>query len=81
MPKNHHRVLQYEGTVYYPSTRSSHTKLYPFTQEQANEVGTVLETDGIPLLLAIKLCEQWTRRGQHESIRYSYRIPFVNSRK
>ena len=81
MRNNHHRVLHYEGTVYYASTGSSHTNLYPFTQAQADEVGAVLEPDGIPLLSAIKLCEMWTRRGKHESIRYSYRIPFTQVSK
>lgn len=75
-----HRVLKYEATVYYASTGSSHTALYPFTQEQANEVGAVLETDGIGILSAKRLCELWTKRGQHADIRYSYRIPFGGAR-
>lgn len=71
-----HRVLKYECTVHYTSTGSSHTKLYPFTEAQANECGGVLETDGLNIVLAQKLCEKWTRRGQHSDIRYNYRIPF-----
>lgn len=75
-----HRVLKYEATVYYTSTGSSHTAMYPFTQEQADEVGAVLETDGIGILSAKRLCELWTKRGQHADIRYSYRIPFGGAR-
>lgn len=71
-----YRVLKYEATVYYGSTGSSHTKLYPFTQAQADSVGGVLESDGLDIVLAQKLCEHWTRRGNHTDIRYSYRIPF-----
>lgn len=81
MVANQHRVLQYEATVYHSSTGSSHTKLYPFTQAQADEAGTVLETDGIDLMAAIRLCEKWTRRGNHASIQYTYRIPFVPNKK
>lgn len=76
-----HRVLQYEGTSYHVSTGSSHTQLYPFTEAQAREAGTVLETDGIDIVTAQRLCEQWTRRGQGKSIRYSYRIPFCRAPK
>ena len=72
----HHRVLKYEATVYYGSTGSSMTRQYAFTQEQADEVGGVLETDGLSIVLAKKLCEKWTRRGNHGDIRYSYNIPF-----
>ena len=50
---------------------------YAFTQEQANEVGGILETDGLDIVLAKKLCENWTRRSNHSDIRYSYSIPFV----
>lgn len=81
MPDNQHRVLHYLCTTYHTSTGSSHTKLYPFTQAHADEVSTILEIDGISLLAAIKLCEQWSRRSQHDSIRYSYRIPFVHTKK
>lgn len=73
-----HRVLKYEATVYYKSTGSSHTKLYPFTQTQANEIGAVLETDGLSLEAAISLCDRWTRRGNHIDIKYSYRVPFTS---
>jgi hypothetical protein len=70
------RVWEYECTVYYSSTGSSHTKQYTFTQNQADEVGAVLHPDGMPMWAARQLCEKWTRRGNHESIRYTYRIAF-----
>ena len=73
------RVARYEATVYYSSTGSSHTKLYPFTQAQADEVGAVLETDGINIVAAQQLCEKWTKRGTHGDIRYTYRIPFCKA--
>lgn len=72
-----HRVLKYSATVYYASTGSSSTGLYPFTEAHAAEAGTVLETDGIPLAAAIKLCEKWTKRGNHGDIRYTYHVPFA----
>lgn len=74
-----HRVLKYEATVYYASTGSSHTAQYPFTQVQADEVGAVLESDGINIIAAKKLCEMWTTRGNRGDIRYSYSIPFVKA--
>lgn len=73
------RVLKYEATVYHTSTGSSHTKQYAFTQAQADEVGAVLETDGISVISAKRLCEMWNKRGNHGDIRYSYRIPFGGS--
>lgn len=74
-----HRVLKYEATVYYGSTGSSHTKQYKFTQAQADEVGAVLEPDGISILAAKRLCEKWTKLGGRGDLRYSYRIPFGGS--
>lgn len=71
------RVLKYEATTYHTSTDSSHIGLYPFTQAQADEIGATLEPDGIDLETAQRLCEKWTRRGKHASIRYTYRIPFT----
>lgn len=44
-------------------------------EAHAKEAGTVFEPDGIDIISAKKLCEKWTRRGTHSSIRYSYRIP------
>jgi hypothetical protein len=73
------RVNKYEATVYHSSTCSSHTKLRPFTQAQADEVGAVLETDGINIVAAQRLCEKWTKRGSRGDIRYSYRVPFCKA--
>jgi hypothetical protein len=73
---SNHRVRAYEATAFYQSTGSSSTSIYPFTQAQADEVGGVLETDGLNIILAQKLCDNWTRRGNHTSVRYSYRLPF-----
>lgn len=69
------RVLKYQATVHYVSTGSSSTQQYTFSQAQADEVGGVLEADGLDYVLARKLCTLWTRRaglGQYGSIRYSY---------
>lgn len=71
-----HRVLKYEATVYHDSTGSSNTNLYTFTQVQAGEVGGALETDGLDITLAQKLCDRWNKLGDHGDIRYSYRIAF-----
>lgn len=68
------RVTHYHATVYYAAAGSSHSKDCPFTQAQADEVGGVLEPDGLNINLAVKLCEKWTRRGNHSDIRYSYSL-------
>lgn len=68
------RVTHYVGRAYYTSTGSAHEKEYPFTQEQANEVGAVLEAEGLNYEAARLLCERWTKRGNHTSIRYSYSL-------
>lgn len=68
------RVQEYEATVYYDSTGSSHTKTYKFTQAQADEVGSVLEPNGLNIKSAQSLCEKWTCRGNRGSIRYTYRL-------
>lgn len=43
----------------------------PFTQSHADEIGTVLENDGIPLELAKKLCKKWNKMNSN----YHYSIP------
>lgn len=68
------KVTHYEGTVYYVSTGSSHTGIYPFTETHAVEANTILDEEGIPMEAAQKLCEHWTNRGKYTSIRYSYRL-------
>jgi hypothetical protein len=62
----------YTASVYYKSTGSTMTKEYPFTQEQANEVGAVLEADGLNELAARKLCNKWTRLGSRGDVIYRY---------
>lgn len=71
-----HRVLKYhchcvheDGSVF--------ERNCSFTQAQANEVGAVLETDGIPIKSAIRLIEMWNRRGASGPIKYRYSIPFI----
>lgn len=71
------RVLKYEATVYYPSTGSSHTSTYPFTEAHAAECGGVLEPDGLNIALAEALCRKWTTQGSKGDIRRSYRIPLT----
>lgn len=66
------RVLKYQATVYHTSTGSSHTTQHVFTQPQADEVNSVLESDGLDYMLARQLCEKWTRHGNHSDIRYRY---------
>lgn len=70
----HHRVKKYECTVWRASTGQSETRQQEFTAIQAAEAGAILHSDGICLRSALKLCESWTRRGQHRDVRYSYRI-------
>jgi hypothetical protein len=66
------RVTHYQATVYHTSTGSTSTQQHAFTQQQADEVGGVLEPDGLGYRTARILCERWTRRGQYGDIRYSY---------
>lgn len=68
------RVTHYHASVYHSSTGSSSAKDYPFTQVQADEVGGVLVPDGLDTILAAKLCEKWTRRGNHGDIVYRYSL-------
>jgi hypothetical protein len=69
-------IKQYEATAYYPSTRSSHTNLFSFTKEHADQINTNLCSDGIELTTAEKLCALWTKKPKHrEDIRYTYRVP------
>ena len=42
-----HRVSTYKRTIINPQTGLESTELCTFSQTQANEVGAVLETDGI----------------------------------
>lgn len=71
-----HRVLKYHCRIVYEDG-SVFEKDYPFTQAQADEVGAVLETDGIAIKSAIRLIEMWNRRGDRGSIKYRYGIPFI----
>lgn len=68
------RVKHYMATVYCVPTGSSSTRKQPFTQIQAREVNGVLESDGLSVVLASKLCALWTRRGQYADVRYSYTL-------
>lgn len=77
--KNVHRAKHYERTIHLPDGTKT-TTLVDFTDAQAREAGTILEADGINIVSATRLCEMWTRRGNHiTGPRYSYRIPFTGS--
>ena len=66
------RVKTYTASVHYTGSGSTHTKEYPFTEAHANEIGGTLEVDGLDVILAQKLCDKWTRRGNHDDVKYRY---------
>lgn len=69
-------VSHYEGTVYYPSTRSSSTQLYRFDDFHAKEARVPFHEHGLPMEAAKRLMEKWNARAsRHTSVRYSYCIP------
>jgi len=68
------KVREYSASVYYGSTGSSSSYTYKFTQAQANEVGAILESGGLNIKSAQRLCDKWTKRGNHGDIRYTYRL-------
>ena len=75
-----HRVKDYERTVFHPD-KALITELCPFTEAQAAEIDSVLETDGLSIVNAIRLCQKWNRAAlqypTNNDIQYSYSIPFV----
>ena len=66
------KVTHYEGTVYYHSCGSSHTKLYPFLEEHAYSEGVTLDEDGIDIEVAKRLIAKWNRRRGHGDVSYRY---------
>lgn len=64
--KYHCRNVYEDGSVF--------EKNYPFTQAQADEVGAVLEPDGINIKSATRLIEMWNKRGARGSVKYRYSI-------
>lgn len=66
------RVLTYRVTC------SDGTKANEkFTEAQAAEHGTVLESDGVPLDVAIRMVEQWNAAAKRQGSSLRYAIPFV----
>lgn len=70
-----HRTKHYKRTTF--KDEQATTELCKFTEAQATEGGGVLETDGLSLHVAVKLCEKWNRLGSIGPIFYDYSIPFV----
>lgn len=75
-----HRVKKYEWTIFHPDHELI-SELCPFTEAQAAEIGAVLESDGLPIIHAIRLCQKWNNAAMQyptsNNIQYSYSIPFV----
>ncbi len=70
-----YNATHYEVTTYYVNTGRSRTTRHRFTEENAEEIGARLNSDGsLYRMDAERLCERWTQRGQHRSIRYTYRV-------
>lgn len=68
------KVKTYTASVYYKSTGSSMTKEYPFLEEHALQMKTVLTEEGIDIEAAHRLCNEWTRKGNRGDIIYRYWI-------
>jgi len=66
------RVLHYRTTF-----SNGEAAKMPFTEVQTNAFGTVLEPDGVPLMAAIRMVEQWNRQAVRQGNGLRYSIPFV----
>lgn len=79
-----HRIKEYERTIFHPD-RVLTTELCPFTEAQAAEINAVLESDGLAITAAIKLCDKWNRTAEQYSkngkFRLSYSVPFVKKER
>ncbi len=78
-----HRVNDYERTIFHPD-KALTTELCPFTEAQAAEIDSVLETDGLSIIDAIRLYQKWNnaalRYSTSSGVQYSYSIPFVRKK-
>lgn len=66
------RVKDYKVT--YEDGGSS---LQPFTEAQAKDYGTVLETDGIAIDAAVRMVEKWNAKATLQGNTLRYSIPLV----
>jgi hypothetical protein len=75
------RILKYERTIIDLDTGQITAELHPFTAEHAAEAHSVLETDGLPIDAAIRLCQKWNGMSERHPgpayLRFGYSIPFV----
>lgn len=71
--------MTHARTKHYKVTYSdgSHV-LEPFNEAQANEHGTILETDGIALDAAIRMTDKWNAQARLQGNIVRYSIPFVS---
>ena len=67
-------VRRYSRTVFNYATGRSATEECEFTEAQAASIGAVLHSNGLNNANAQKLVEQWTQRGKHTDIVYSYAL-------
>ena len=69
----HARVKHYKTTF-----SDGRQKLVPFSEAQAKEYGTVLETDGIDIDAAIRMVIKWNKDAKRIGSALRYSIPFIN---
>ena len=68
------RVKQYECEIHNKQTDARHVRICEFTYVQVESVGGILHEDGVDVNFAQALCDRWTQWGNHDNIRYTYRI-------
>lgn len=71
--------MTHARTKHYKVTYSdgSHV-LESFNEAQANEYGSILETDGIALDAAIRMTDKWNAQARLQGNTVRYSIPFVS---
>ncbi len=66
------RVKDYKVTF-----ENGSTALQPFTEAQAREYGTVLETDGVAIDAAVRMVEKWNAKAKLQGNKLRYAIPLI----
>ena len=61
-------------------TGSTDSGTFPFLPEHAAQVNTTLHPDGIDIVKAIELINQWNSLGRSSSIIYRYSIALLSSK-
>lgn len=67
------RVKKYICVTTNILTGASYIDVTEFSEGQAALVGGVLESDGLSIVKANRLCEMWNRQGGFRGVKYTYK--------